>query len=455
MTPMRLFVSDLFSSVLVRLGLIFGALAIMTGAAVTVAWMVFQSISTNMAAFSEVRIPALRDSSRVVSTVDRTRAMLTDILIARTEEDLQKLDMKKRLILEDLEESISYYTDEGASDLKSAAAGLQRMMTALTEARQAEFDNTETVAAYVKEAMELSAKASALLEEAADTAFFDLVLGGDATISEIDLTLTNLIERDFAQYQAALELRAEINLLSGLALSSAQTRDPSMISILNDVASASNDRLTKLQTTLAEQSASSDLAATIETARSGFMRSFGASQDRLTFGDILSLRQSVDAELSSALDDIYFELVITGDDAKSQNESTIRQLLDVEVTSIRQKATLGAAARSYFSDVLQVALARNPVELKLRADTLALAETHLISAIGGAPESIKETLKDMLKFSDPETGIVATRAGAFEAQESAVLVTQIATDSVRQIAGIISTYASDARNGIEVSSNLL
>ena len=40
-------VSTIFGSIMMRLALIYGALAIMTGTAISVAWLVFQSIAAN------------------------------------------------------------------------------------------------------------------------------------------------------------------------------------------------------------------------------------------------------------------------------------------------------------------------------------------------------------------------------------------------------------------------
>lgn len=176
-----------------------------------------------------------------------------------------------------------------------------------------------------KGAMSLATDACFLLEEASDTAYFDLIISGDQIVERIGGALSNLIEQDFAVYQTALEVRSEVNQLSGLALNAAQICDPSMMSILNDVAQASNERLIKLLETLARTSGSDSLAATIDNAHGGFARNREVGQSRLPFGDGLALQQNVDAALSSALDDIYFDLLITGDDAKSENETSVRQ----------------------------------------------------------------------------------------------------------------------------------
>lgn len=427
----------------------------MTGAAVIVAWMVFQSIAANMTTFSETRIPVLRNSAQVVSAADRTRGLLADILVARSPEDLAKLEFKKMLIIEDLEEATAAISSDGSSTLITAVAEVKEWLKALSLARDAEFDIQNTVASYVKEAMSLATDAGNLLEEGSDTAFFDLILGGDQTIERIDATLSNLIDQDFAAYQIALEIRSEVNLLSGLALSVAQTRDPSMTSILNDVAQGSNQRLIKLLERLAGTSDFADLATTIEAARDVFARSFTSGQARLAFGEILAARQDVDAALSSALDDIYFDLVITGDDAKSENETSVRQLLDGEVTTIREKAALDSAAKTYFAAVLQAALARDPVELGLRADDLTVAATRLMSNLNGSSVDIHAKLHEMLKFSDPQSGMIETRAAAFEAQASAALATRNATDAVRKIAGLTSEYSLTAQDGIDMSANAL
>ena len=116
---MKNLASRLFGSVLVRLALIFGALAATTTAAIVVSWIVFQSMATNMTVLSDERLPELRDSASVVSVADRLRGLLSDLLIASEPEDLKSLDFKTQLVLEDIRNAASAFEPGKQEDLSA------------------------------------------------------------------------------------------------------------------------------------------------------------------------------------------------------------------------------------------------------------------------------------------------------------------------------------------------
>ena len=117
---------------------------------------------------------------------------------------------------------------------------------ALLDAREREFREESAMLAILKTASEDAIAASALIEEANDSAFFDMTISGEDTIAAIDETLTRLVDEDFAQFQAALEIRGEVNLVTGLAIAFGQNRQSQIGSIITDLASSAIDRLNTL-----------------------------------------------------------------------------------------------------------------------------------------------------------------------------------------------------------------
>ncbi|MEP1537344.1 MAG: methyl-accepting chemotaxis protein [Paracoccaceae bacterium] len=448
-------VSNFFGSIMVRLALIFGALATMTAAAIVVGWMVFQSIATNMAVLSQEHLPNLRESAHVVSITDRVRGALSDILIAQSPEDLGRLADNTELILADLRDSIQAFPQDKIEDLAGLIDDVQQSLLTLNEARRDEFVSQASVAEKVEEALVLANNESRILEEASDAAYFDLVLGGEETIETVDSTLTQLIERDFAVYQSALEIRSEVNLLSGLALSWTQTRDSSIQAIVTDLTTASNGRLSGLLATLSSVEATAELAESVEVARASLIEIFESAGSLTRPNAILSIRQSVDVALSAAIDDLYFELVINSDDAKTSNRESIRLLLDEQVARIREEAALDSSTKSFFASVMQTALSRDNIELGLNAEALALAAAQLNDTMQGSSDEIKANLTKILKIAHPETGIISTRGVAFDAEKRAKEATQSAATSVLKIAGAVSQFASDAQSQIESSAEAL
>ncbi len=452
---MRSTLSDFFGSVLVRLLLIFGSLAAMTAAAIVIGWMVFQSIATNMAILSEERLPELRDSAGVVSVTDRLRAVLSDILIASEPENLEKLAFKTSLILGDIRTAAEAFGPGQQTELTGKIDRVAAALKTLTAARGEEFRSAEGVAKAVQSALELANEATVLLTTATDDAYFDLVIGAEDTISSIDATLTQLIEKDFIVFQAALGARSEVNLLSGIALSILQTRDTAMVTILQDLGSAASERLSIFAAQINEAGTIPDLAGTL-TSSNEFFSSTIASRGRGTgIAETLSQRQSVDAALSSALDSLYFDFVINSESAKEENASAIQNLMDDQVTQIRDQAAVDAATKSFFAAAMQSALARDPYELSLREAELQSAGQLLTEVKSKISPDIAAHLDAILAVADTKTGISAIRASAFDAQRNAAEATTAAAEAVRDIAVAVSEFASASQTQIELAADQL
>ncbi|MEP2473493.1 HAMP domain-containing methyl-accepting chemotaxis protein [Roseobacter sp.] len=445
-------VSNLFGSVLMRLALIVGALATMTAAAIVIGWMVFQSMASHMTELSHERLPELRKSAHVVAAADRVRATLTNILTASTSEEVDSLLGRTNLVLAELDSAAESLGTERKAMLADKIAQTETALASLREARLEQFSRADALSARVDAALSLSTQTSALLDQATDDAYFDLVLGSDDTIAQIDGTLSLLIERDFAAYQATLQVRAEINLLSGLAISVMQTNDPAILSILTDLSDAAIGELQNLLPVIADAGGAPTLYETVENAHNEFEKLFGQNRSLLRPQSILALRQQTDTALATALDDIYFELVINSDDAKTTNEQSIRNLMDGQVNRIRQQAALDSAVKSFFASAIQTALARNIVELGNLQGALTLSSVQLEEAMTGAPDDVIENLQTIIRIADPETGIAATRAAAFEASEKVLNSTQSATQAVREIASVINTFAAGAQDAIDTAA---
>lgn len=454
---MRGLLSHIFGSILVRLALIFGALAAMTTAAILVSWFVFQSIADNMTVLSKERMPELNRSANVIKVTERLHGILADLLIAETPEQIEEINRDTRLVIDHAATISVQFEANGqeASALGDQFQDVGNLLANLAKARSEEFASAAGVASSVEHAQQLALRATELLTEAADDAYFDLAIGGEDTITRIDETLTHLIERDFALYQATLAVRSEINLLSGVSFSVLKTRDSAMKSILRDLGQAADDRLAELMLVLGQAPTTQEVAAVVNEAREVFMRALNSNTGAMPAQSVLASRQDADAGLSLALDDIYFELVINSDDAKTANSEAIQSLLDDQVERIRTQSAVDVATKNFFASVMQVALARDPVELGLRGEDLALMAAHLTKASASASPEIGERLDALLAFAAPDTGIMATRAAAFDAQTKAMMATQRATEVVKSIGAMASDIADASRTQIGATSAAL
>lgn len=445
---MTFHISKIFGSIIIRLGLIFGALAAMTTASLMVAWLVFQSIASNMSVMSDEHLPDLKASADVVASTDTMRDILVEVLSAQTSAEIDELSNVTR-------QAVTSMNNNMLGEKASLVDRVEKSLFELIASRKDALQSQDLVAATTRQALQLSANAINLLDEASDTVYFELVLGGDTTIETVDSSLTNLIETDFALYQTTLATHSEMNLLTGLALSRTQTDDKSVQAILDDLAAAADKHLRDLLDQLSGAKITSDLAQNLSTAQDELMQVFGKPRAFVRPTAILAIHQAADADLSAALDTIYFDLVIKSEDTKVTNHDSIRALLDDQVTGLREQAALNASTKSFVAAILQVALSRETVALDLNANELELAGLHLAQAMEAGTEDIKANLTEMLKFADPKTGIVATMAASIKAMGQASQATQTATAAVGEIAKVAAEAASEARFDIAASADLL
>ncbi|MDF3415876.1 HAMP domain-containing protein [Sulfitobacter sp. M57] len=448
-------ISNALGSVIVRLGLIFGALAAMTTAAIVVAWLVFQSIASNMAVLTDEYLPELRTSAEVVTTTDTVRNILLEVLVAESTAELDRLAKAMQPPLAALRENTGTGLPEAQEDMTKLVNEVEDSLADLTTARKKALLSQASVADKIKEALRLATGATGILAEASDTAFAQMVTGGDATINSVDASLTQLIESDFALYQSTLTVHSKMNLLSGLALSQTQTTDSSIRTVLADLATAANKHLNDLLRQLSSAETTQALAESLKKSQTELMKTFKNTGRTVRPTAILALRQAADADLSAALDDIYFELVIKSEDTKAANQEAIKVLLDEQVMGIRKQAALNAATKSLISAILQVALSRDAAELDRNDAELQQAAAQLATAMEATGADIREYLTEILQMADPAKGIVFTRGAAITANQRAVQATQTATDAVGQIATVVAEDAFVARSHIESSAAIL
>ncbi|KIN61166.1 Methyl-accepting chemotaxis protein McpA [Sulfitobacter noctilucae] len=449
---MPLFFSKVLHSLMLRLGVVLGALALMIAAVVAVSWIMFQSIETQMVTLSDTHLPKLRASADVVSATEHTRELLSDILVAEGYEAIAERAADKEEVVSEFKTALAGLPETRREKATTTLTQADAALSALLQAREEELRAGDAVDAFIEEAFANASEVSGLLEEATDTALFDMNLRGEDAIEAIDQTLSRLVDEDFNQFQSALSLRAEVNLLSGLALAFLESERGDLRSIQTDLATSALQRLEILIDQIKGQGALGQVH-TIATETIGVFDSvFDGGLRSTSSADILAARLAIDQVLSPAIDDVYFNLIIGSDEAKETNSETLTTLLDVEVAGMRDKANLDSAVKFYFAFLLRTALSKNATELSLNQDELTAKANAVRSLAEGSAEAEKEKLETLLSFSSAETGMASKRSAAFAAQTARNDAAQRAAQAVGAIAIEAATLSSDALGQIEDSA---
>lgn len=452
---MTTFFSRIVHSLMLRLVFLLITLGGLILSVLFVSWLVFQTIDAQMAALKTERLPELRGSSGVVAATDATRALLTSALVAPTLDALAEQNTASHEIFSNVRAAVEKLPESERNAMMPTLAKAEASVSELLKARSIEFSEQAAMVDAIRSAAADASAASALIEEANDSAIFDMTISGEDTIMVIDETLTRLVEEDFDQFQTALSMRGEINLIAGLAIAFSGDSQSQIRSIIADLANSSIDRLSVLLEQNKETAAFEAVLPALREAIETFSNVFKGGNAASKSPDILATRLAVDKVLSPALDDIYFNFIIANDDAKQTNQETLSRLLEEDVESMRTNASLDAATKHFFALLLQVASANSRAEIDLMQRELLAQSEDVVRLKAGTAFENQENLANLLRLADPETGLGSQRSAVFEAYDTALSASRDATAAVDAIAQETSNSSESALNKIEKAAEFL
>ncbi len=439
---------DRFGSIGFKIAAILLAMSATTAAAVFIALLVFGSLAQSIDTLMRRELPAMQASVSVIDTSGTVRAALAEMGNSRSEASLQSNSEQLRDAIDALTATVNELegssTDRIAPMLDALQAATDRMQSAMS----GQFDAGDRMNDQIAEFAALAEELRLRIEEMSDSAIFDLTLGGEDTVTTVRDTLSSLTERDFAVMQAMLNTRAEINLVTGIALAMAETEDRAVMSIMRDVATAG---LSRLDDVLSELEAAGGFAEALapvvaaheylaELSDRGFVRRRGLQED------ILKQRQNSDAALSTLIDDLTFELAIMAADTGDQNEAAIRRLLDVEVGRIQEAADVEAAVNTLFVTALLGATANEAAavegaQAQVNEAALRLEEFSGSDHLDG---TLTELLQRIETMSDPQDGVLRARLDYLVAVDTAIERSREAGTTLAEIAGAARTEGGTA-----------
>ncbi|MEI4470893.1 methyl-accepting chemotaxis protein [Frigidibacter sp. MR17.24] len=462
----------LSGSILTRIATILAALGATALAATVIGWMVFQTIATGLAEFTEDRLPQLESSAAVSLAAAELRGRLIDLLALQTRAELAALGPALEATLAQARARIAALSPERRAALDAALRAAGQGLAELAAARAAEFDSHAAIATAVEHAAALEAEVDAALAAASARARDEMLAEGGAVIAELDSGLGRILDTDVALLGTALRARAELNLLGGLALAAAGTNDPVLRAALAAPARAADAALAALVPRLAEAPATAAAAGPLGAARAGLARAFTAEgrvgppdPSRLPAPSplpapaslpaparLLDLRAEADAALSAALGDLGTDLATRGAGTRALGRGTLSRLLEGQALRLRDIAALDAAAKHVFAAALQVALAPDAATLGRRAQSLAAAAAALGDRVAGEDPALVAQVAEMLALADPASGVAASRRAALAAADKAALEGRQATVAVLEITRRIGEDSARSRAAIAATS---
>ncbi|WP_010138891.1 methyl-accepting chemotaxis protein [Oceanicola sp. S124] len=413
------------------------AISLAAGAGGGTALVVFDRISTQMDKLTGDMLGRMQRSAQLMQAANGARDVVTRTLLVASDADLaaQRSEISRRMA--SLEERAAQMPPVTRQSLDRTIAEVRSALGALADSRAEEFRQEAAIATLILQMQQRIEALQGKLAELADDAYFNLVMGGEETIAVVDTTLSNLVNREFAALQAVLETRADLNLLTGVALAAgAGGQQGGMASILSDLGDGAADRLEGRIDDLAQSESLSLDPAQLHEALDLFRRASagGRGLNAAVRDQVLSARQATDVQLSTAVDDLYFVLAIAAEDAAGTNRDTIQGLMDREFGFLMQLLSLNAAVSAFTSAAIEIVSASDPAAVREDAGALATAVQRLgdLRDLGGG--LVSEDLDGLATLADPATGLVAAQLAVLEARRAAADASGAGVAKVLEIA---------------------
>ena len=460
---------NVLSSIRGKITFILLALTLTAGGAGYMIYKSFDRVSISVTEMTSDDLPKLAQSNALIAAAAKTKDAMITVMMAQDGEELSAASSDVEKSQAALQEAITALPPEAQVEFDAVLEQVQGTLRTSIQARGDVFKNSDRFGEMTRNLQDLTANVQAVLLETADNAYFNISINGEDTITSIEETMLDLVENKFATLQSLLEIRSEINLMSGVSLALATTQDVAMISILRDLAVSSRERLNGSLDVLNETDSGLTIVEELGTALStldGIIASVGTTQ-QVDRNAVLAARQSADVALASAVDDMVFELTIAADDASTNNRDTIQSLLDNEVAFMNTLLEINSKLGAFQIEALKIAPADTVEKAKVSQKALSAASMALMGYRDFGDGVLAEGVDGIAAMADPDTGLSYFRIQSLLADGTAAQAASDTVKAVLEISGLaslrgfasqkaISDRAIDiAQDSTEVKSNLV
>ena len=238
----------------VRLQVAFGAVAIMTVVASTVAIMSFSETERGFERVSTREVPMMTDALRLSVASGEISAAAARYVSAKTSDDRKLIAAQIATRSRDLDaimERLRVGQGNGQADAggfsiaEPMAQRLKENLKALEQAISERTDLRDSLDARLAALHRAHNRISDKLTPIVDDSYFEVVTTAEDVGQSGDITVRTLIQGGLQVMQAMVEVGAETNLVTGLLTAGALTSSPGILAMLEDRFTASARRAEK------------------------------------------------------------------------------------------------------------------------------------------------------------------------------------------------------------------
>ena len=423
-------------SIQARLFSVISGMAVLIAGAIALSFWVFGSIGAQFGDISNTRMPEVASAMTLLGAggdltagvAEMERVNSVEALVA-ARRAMSAADISARAAFTGITPNTAALFDAGLTSVAEAADRLE-------QARRDQMAHDGEVHANLEALAELAHETTQTLVGFEDKALSALDKGGSAAIAAVDGALKSLLLTDVETTRVLLQIKSEINLMSGVGVAVPLVFDPGLGGELREIFTDSQERFAALMPQLPKTAISEDERATLTAFDDLLKKQISGRLPYEVFRkSFTKMRSEVADTLELALDDILFDLEIGAAGASEANSNAINGLIFGEIARLRGVLSLKAAMSTFLAQAVGAGFSRNQAELD--AQVLAMAETKKsMERFAGNSDMDFEGLRAQLaKVTDPATGIASIRSAALksasEADDAARLAVSLAADVSR------------------------
>jgi len=412
-----------------KLGMAFGVMTLLTLGAAGAGIYGMSDIQARFDYVANKEIPAMRSASDVISLSERFAIAAAELQTAQTEKNrttaydhIQGLIENLRTSIRNMANTLGENNADIAKNMKINSARLSSSVDNLNDTIAMRINMLTTKAKMVDDIFAVHEKLSAKLAPVVDTAYFNTIIGGENAGERSSKIVDKIVNKDLAEMSSAITTRAEANLIAGLLASAEFARGSDIVSVLEDKAIAAEKRLRVALSGWPQNAAKKQAQAKIKQLWSLAMTKDGIfkfKSDGLEgqvagraeiIGKIVSIQQSLDNLLTSAIDDFTFDMSTRAEDAVSANSKLIKDLMSKEVTALKSSLETSNSLYLLVATLVQAGWAHNDkvlVPIQGRIDSIVAKLKKDTAKLGNKDLSI--LAESLFKVAEAKQGIVSMR----------------------------------------------
>jgi class 3 adenylate cyclase/HAMP domain-containing protein len=397
-----------------RLFLAFGLLAALTAIASAVAWWVFSDIDRSVVRVTHESVPSMVTSLHLAEVSAEIAATAPSIMASNSQEtrvrEQARLDQRVQALTVMIANLDASTVDpEIKAKISNTASEIIRALAQLNVAVEQRLYLQAQREDNVVKLSQAQASLLNLLEPMVDDAVFDLVISGEQVTAESNLSITNFVEVGVNVLYHLLTINADGNLAAGLLAEANQIGNAVLLQPVSERFSAAAASIENNLRQLPDSHEKPGLRIAIQA-----LLSFGQKSDnvfttrtrllenanedfnylnveRNEFGVALkSAHELFLTALNPMIDDAAFNLVMSTEAVADNSTGSIRDLIDVGVSTLHVLLTIRAEGNLAAGLLNEAAVSSDATQLQPLEERFIAAKgqiTRILRSLPGAFDS--------------------------------------------------------------------